>query len=535
GCTSRGTKANWFHRVRFCSTCYGSKMAGGWTHSQRQRSLGQLGIEEGTLSQIQDYFDSQPLMPSYLFRLSYHVEALKKAASEYEALPGEEAAEFLLTLKRRRDYKIETGRAMMEWKDEQISSREKDIAAEKHARFESIEAKLVELGWESRDFPMSNKEFRDLVFKDQKLTPKVWQNIKWKLEQLLDDSRKKRLEKEKMERRNNRKSAICEFYHQIARETMGHLFEYSSVGSILPEIEEVLALPSVKPPLESDTETVTKDQWVEAAPDVRYIVVKWWRDILERLVYSLEHGATAQHSEIAKRDNGKMASSSENDAEEAILSSIKGLRTKLSSATVFFCCNDWFCKQVYRFPHSIKHALSHHSCSGIGPLLSQMQPLDSDGQDLVQRLLKDLKLQPETVRLSEVVFEEGDQKNLLCTRCDESTARYMDLNELISHYIQHQKWFSGATEAVRTSPDSCYPSRAVTGELPKIVNDHDWVSRDGLLARQDDSEMKEAVMNSQINFQWEISEPLSGSTESINDSDFFSQFFASTDLEWFGM
>lgn len=35
----------------------------------------------------------------------------------------------------------------------------------------SIKAKLLDMGWDEKDFPM-NKEFKDLVFKDQKLTAK---------------------------------------------------------------------------------------------------------------------------------------------------------------------------------------------------------------------------------------------------------------------------------------------------------------------------------------------------------------------------
>lgn len=38
-------------------------------------------------------------------------------------------------------------------------------------------------------------------------------------------------------------------------------------------------------------------------------------------------------------------------------------------------------------------------------------------------------------------------------------------------------------------------------ELSKIVNDHDWISRRGTLARQDDNETKEAVLKLQKDFR----------------------------------
>ncbi|KAG9026114.1 hypothetical protein FS837_004741 [Tulasnella sp. UAMH 9824] len=414
----------------------GVKMAGGRTPSQRESSLSQLGIKESTLSQIQEYFSSRLVMRPYYFPLSYYIEALRKAAVDYEALSKEEGEEYLSSLKDTRDYKVETGRAMNKWKLNQISSRACDIDAVKDARFKSIEAKLLEIGWDRRDFPMFNKEFRALVFKDQKLTPKIWQNIKCKLEPLLETKRNERLEGEKGQRRRNRESAIRDFYHQIARETMGDPFQGSRVDYIVPNMEEVLALPSIKPLLEEDTETVTEGQWIQVAPDVRYIVAKWWRDTLEQLVDSLEHNDTGARSNKANKGADKtLDSTPEIKTEEAILASIEALGSKLSYATSVFRCGDVLHKKVYWFPHNITHGLSGHYRFSMSKLLDKIRPLDSDGQHLVRRLLTDLKLDPETARSSEVVFDDPTQKNFLCTRCDESVARYMGFDELHSFQI----------------------------------------------------------------------------------------------------
>lgn len=118
--------------------------------------------------------------------------------------------------------------------EQAAASRADDIAAEKDARFESIKAKLIAMGWEMGDFPMSDKAFRDLVLKDQKLTPKVWQNIKSKLELML----------EKSHRRCTRQMAVSDFYHQMSREIMDLQFEKSEIGPSPRKFEAVLALPS---------------------------------------------------------------------------------------------------------------------------------------------------------------------------------------------------------------------------------------------------------------------------------------------------
>ncbi|KAG8953392.1 hypothetical protein FRC00_006332, partial [Tulasnella sp. 408] len=281
------------------------------------------------------YHARTPIMGSKSRRHACYIEALKKGGKEYESLPQEEVVGYLSLLKEASDYRVQTGKAMMEWKCNELACRAEDIAAEKQARFESIKLKLVEMGWVEQDFPTDNKEFRDLVFKDQKLTPKIWQNLKPKLEPLLEASRNERLEIEKREGRMRREKAIRESYHQVAREIMGPPFQNRRVDSILTRIEEVFALPSIKPLLENDTETVTAAQWIEVAPDVRHIAVKWWRDTLKKLVDCLEHSETGQPNGVSDGDEG--AANLERETDEATFGSIETLRTKLSYTRSVFC------------------------------------------------------------------------------------------------------------------------------------------------------------------------------------------------------
>lgn len=186
-----------------------------------------LGLKNGTSAIIQSYFDSYPVMrmatrytPYRHYRVARsdgpycYMEVVKKAGLEYDALSHEKATEYLSLLKERRDYRLQTGTAMVKWENTQLASRAREIAAEKDTRFERIKANLIAMGWEEKDFPMGNKAFRDLVLKDQKLTPKIWQNIKPKLEPMLEKSR---LERERSLRRRNRDHAVQRFYHQTSR------------------------------------------------------------------------------------------------------------------------------------------------------------------------------------------------------------------------------------------------------------------------------------------------------------------------------
>ncbi|KAG9040630.1 hypothetical protein FS837_000376 [Tulasnella sp. UAMH 9824] len=490
-CTSRGTTTDWFHRVRFCTACYAKKMATDYLSFRKKTR--RLGLNTAFLSLIPSWLDSSL---GYEHGAVYYIEAIEKAGREYETLSKEQAEEYLSRLKDMRSYQYTTATDMLRWKDRQIASRAHDIAREKNARFESIKLKLLELGWNEKDFPIWDREFRDLVFKDQKLTAKIWQNIQPELEAQLETYRNSRLEGEKQKRRNNREYAISKFYHQLGPEALNLAFEHRDLNSLLPKVEEVFAIPSIRALLENDTETVTEEQWIGVAPDARLFLLKWCRDCLKQLTDRLDHNAMAPANKSTKRTE---ATNSKAETAEGITTSIEGLRAKLSRATAVWSCDGCYHKNVFWFPHAIKHVSGCHSFNNMDGMLSMLQPLRRDDQKLVVRLLRDLKLDPKTAK-SEPPVEDQNEKNLLCTRCDERIAKYMSWNEMVDHFLAAQRWFEKVTEAVRKSPKACYPSRTVNSELPKIINDHDWASRDALLVRQDDEETKEAVLKLQDSF-----------------------------------
>ncbi|KAG8969353.1 hypothetical protein FRC05_001092 [Tulasnella sp. 425] len=546
GCTGRGTRVDWYFRVRFCTACHDANMASEWA-VQNDRELG-LNVKYNTWQEIRSFCKiSSAVSAPRRYRRGGHrgrnedkhiyVDEVKKLVSQYEALPRAEAQEYLTQLRAKQNYCIETGQAMLRWKSNQLASRAEDIAVEKSARFESIKVKLLDIGWDEKDFPITNKDFRDLVLKDQKLTPKVWQNIKPKLEPLLEATRADRLKRERRQRQDNRENAIRKFYSRIGREAMGLPLDGTLVSSFVPRLQDIFALPSIKPLLEDDTETVTEEQWIEVAPDVRLLVLKCWRDTLKQFTSHLDNGATSSSNEIHKEVEGAASAKTETKAEtktqpgtetdtkteteteDEILSSIDAMKTKLSYATSVFYCKGGYCQRVRWFPDNIKHVRSSHDRNSLNELLDQQPPLQPEGQELVKRLLKDLGLDPETVKASEIHTEDQKRKTYLCTKCHEKTAKYMSVPELIAHYLNVQKWFGDVTEAVRTQPDSCYPSRAVNSELPKIVNDHDWISSDALLVRQDDEETRKTVLELQKAFRKECLTDPACDTEGIGGED----------------
>ncbi|KAG8940184.1 hypothetical protein FRC00_013170, partial [Tulasnella sp. 408] len=53
-------------------------------------------------------------------------------------------------------------KAILKWRVAQAETRLEEIAAAKQSRCESIKAKLIEVGWDERDFPLDQKEYREI-------------------------------------------------------------------------------------------------------------------------------------------------------------------------------------------------------------------------------------------------------------------------------------------------------------------------------------------------------------------------------------
>ncbi|KAG9019068.1 hypothetical protein FRB90_006811 [Tulasnella sp. 427] len=519
GCRGRGTKVDWYHRVRFCAACYGVALVNNTTVTYSMFGV----FDSDALESVKSYFDSDPVMhfeDDYSWRRSrkdnrrFLLRTLRQAAAEYAALSTEEERdEYEDRLEKEHDYRVKKGKAMRKWNSDQMAGKATDIAAGKQARSEIIKSKLLALGWDEKDLPMSNKEFKGIVFKNQKLTPKVWQNILPKLEPLLDACRTNRLAEEKIKRKSNREAAIREF----ARQTGLAAIDSASIEptylrtTLLPSI---MNLPSVKSLIEEDTQTVTAEQWIDVAPEVRLFIIKWWRDCLHKVVAAVE-GEDIKSTKVKKGTKVEEDNGHTEDDEDAILTAVEALRTPLAYATSVFACKAHYCTGIMPFSEAVQHALRWHSVHKIENQLDQTRPIGPEGKALVKKILGELGFdKPETVKWVEVLnSSEGSPKVYLCTRCDERTAKYMTFEELvfgtwrislrtkIEHYLNAKRWYEKATDAIRTNPDKCYPSRTVTSILPTIIDNHNWLSNNAGVARRDDQATKERVLQLQAEFR----------------------------------
>ncbi|KAG8909623.1 hypothetical protein FRC01_006830 [Tulasnella sp. 417] len=371
---------------------------------------------------------------------------------------------------------------MKQWHTEYLASRAAEANARKQARLESVKANLVESGWDPVDFPSIHdcKEFRELAFKDQQLTPKVWKNIKPKLEPLVKKNRDTRLEAERPRRREKRDEAISNLYLQTAHETLALHCDPQVLQPYFPQRPLIEGVPQVEAIFEADTDTITGDQWLDVVNEVRPFIRRHWRKIMRQILIVVETGELLPQRFQDEIETG--------DNDQEVAEDIDTMTAKLTRVTAAFLCKADICKELHWFPNILVRARFANPAADFTGPWRFYDPLDAERKYLINRMLGDLNLDVANATKSDV---QGLQ-HLICTRCDPNIARYMSFSELAHHYMNAQTWFSDVQKAQQTSPHS-----------HKIINDHGWLSDGAPLIRQDDPTTKAILELSKAAFRFQ--------------------------------
>ncbi|KAG8958813.1 hypothetical protein FRC00_002259, partial [Tulasnella sp. 408] len=346
---------------------------------------------------------------------------------------------------------------MQEWHNGYMASKALEVTARKYARLARVEANLAESGWNPIDFPTIDdcKEFRELAFKDQQLTPKIWNNIKPKLEPLVQRNRDARLEVERARRRRQRDEAISVLYLQTARETLALSCDTRDLQPYFPHKRLINALPCVEALFEADIETITGDKWLEVVDEVCTFIRRHWRKILKQIALVVETGTAPPegfHNEVET-----------DDSEEKVVEDIDAITAKLARVSAAFICKAESCKEIHWFPSILTCSPLQNPSADFTGTLRFCEPLGAERERLVNRMLVDLGLDVENTTKSDV-----------------------------RHYIDAQIWFSAVQKAKQTSSHS-----------HKVINDHDWLSDDAPLVRQDDLTKKMMLELAKAAFRFE--------------------------------
>ncbi|KAG8908297.1 hypothetical protein FRB99_007831 [Tulasnella sp. 403] len=362
-----------------------------------------------------------------------------------------------------------TGGAMQLWKDAEANARHQDSVEATSSRQRSIEAKLIDLGWTTKDFPRYNEEWRSLTRQPRELTDKIWKRIYPKLVPLLENRKKERLEEEKMMRVTSRRLAIKHHFYRLVD---GLVENDSTLRPSMFDLDIALfKIPGVAELVENDTADVTTEMWSGVVEDVKAAALAYNQDTRRRLLSLIPLSSSASSEEKAEEGaditptepvSGGIDPMPKTEESESSPSGSNLSEEKLFLATSAFRPKG--CKELVWYPDLLDHwCRPHQDGDFAGRFFYAI-----DARSLIQRLLMDLGLEP-----SSMYAQAKDlQANCLCARCDERIVEPMTFCRLVSHFEKEHEWIRSAREATMHDPDLAYPGKSPE-DIPEICDTHD--------------------------------------------------------------
>ncbi|KAF8079174.1 hypothetical protein FPV67DRAFT_101100 [Lyophyllum atratum] len=273
-CFTTGVRpVEWALRVRICTKC-------------AKDQIEEVYLLEGIMPvEPTPNFPCETLLPSRLGkrgRRGILISELEKTKLQYDAIEGKDA---------RRDFILERRKIMSEiqkhaslcskWAQGQTFDRSSELQQLKNDRRLAIIEKLAALGY-AEDvagirFPDALEE-HELVRKPQKLTDRVWANIRGPIIEFMDRMRVKRLAREHAELVLERKPSAVEAFR-------GYKNSQLPLTEVMPEGLDICDFAPVKAILEQPANvTVDKDSFAVVLPLIPDLIVEWRRSLDDELI-----------------------------------------------------------------------------------------------------------------------------------------------------------------------------------------------------------------------------------------------------------
>ncbi|KAG6916761.1 hypothetical protein DXG01_005506 [Tephrocybe rancida] len=177
---------------------------------------------------------------------------------------------------------IETHAALcVTWAQAQASDRSFELEQLRNERRKAVIEKLKSLGYE-KDIASIHPPYslvdHELVKKTQKLTERVWSNIRELLLKFMDKMRALRLEREHIERLHNRKSSAVTVYR-------GYMISHYPHTDVMPSGLDFCGYPPVKEILEqSDEVDVDETSFADLIPLIPDFIARWRQSVELHLI-----------------------------------------------------------------------------------------------------------------------------------------------------------------------------------------------------------------------------------------------------------
>lgn len=197
-------------------------------------------------------------------------------------------------------------RALVPFLDALDDQRDDEIEELKAQRFAAIKAKLMECGWEEVDCHVTHlpllREWEKLVAQPKLLTNRTWENIKPKLEPILRANRQARLIRERNQRREDRKTRLCQLVADIGvagRRVIELAPEHEqpsgpeTIVIPFPNHKQALKLQAVRDILKEDVSgDVAEEKFMAVRERVLSQLDVWRRSVAEKLCNKLMAGSS---------------------------------------------------------------------------------------------------------------------------------------------------------------------------------------------------------------------------------------------------
>ncbi|KAG8902558.1 hypothetical protein FRB99_004347 [Tulasnella sp. 403] len=269
GCGGRGVKVDYFNRVRYCIPCYELHIL-----SAQQVDLKYPNARWCIAKYISNEDVTSAIFKGRIWcklaRRYYHEPTICQLLKEAPVSESEEQSESWTPFRERwtarREMLTKTGLEMHHWAETYADNRREELQRIYKARRESIEQRLMELGWDENEIPFPNRQYEAMVKQPRPLTEQGWDRILRKLTPILEDQRRQN-------RLHQRRRSLRRFYSQPLEDALHQ--QGPSFLSLTPFIgfEEFMKLPPVLNLLIEDTEDVTEKMWRNVVDDV-------WQNVL---------------------------------------------------------------------------------------------------------------------------------------------------------------------------------------------------------------------------------------------------------------
>ncbi|GAA5838434.1 hypothetical protein JCM5353_001800, partial [Sporobolomyces roseus] len=153
----------------------------------------------------------------------------------------------------------EDGKKLAIWERSSAADRQAQDAAARQARTAAIKAKLVELGYDDRDFS-SMWRVKHLLDQPTALTPIIWNRISPKIIENVESSKRERLEREAGDRTVSRRKKVEPFFEALRDDAKDKLF---------PSLTLFLSMPAVQPLWKEEDSTIDEEIWHSSLDEIK--------------------------------------------------------------------------------------------------------------------------------------------------------------------------------------------------------------------------------------------------------------------------